>query len=150
MNATNVDLGNLMLRLNAQAMEIIRLRQENDAIRNGKHEDDSIPTDNCPGCSSTLIGWGVVVDRPAYTNDNGTECTQACKACVEQYNLEDESVQTDYCEACSTDFINGCYANSRPVVWFKEPVAIPGSSRCSSACASCVSKHGLEGRALAW
>ena len=27
MNAANVDLGNLMLRLNAQAMEIIRLRQ---------------------------------------------------------------------------------------------------------------------------
>jgi hypothetical protein len=27
MNSTNVDLGNLMLRLNAQAMEIIRLRQ---------------------------------------------------------------------------------------------------------------------------
>jgi len=35
MNATNVDLGNLMLRLNAQAMEIIRLRQlqESSVVR---------------------------------------------------------------------------------------------------------------------
>ena len=150
MNATNVDLGNLMLRLNAQAMEIIRLRQENDAIRNGEHEDDSIPTDNCPGCSRTLIGSDVVIDSPAYTNDNGTECTEACNDCVGHYNLEAEQVETDYCQACSSSFINGGYANSRPVVWFKEPVAIPGSSCCFSACASCVSKHGLEDRALAW
>ena len=83
--AANVDLGNLMLRLNAQAMEIIRLRQENDAIRNGKHEDDSVPADNCPGCSRTLIGFDVVVDCPAYTNDNGTECTHACQECVGHY-----------------------------------------------------------------
>lgn len=35
MNAANVDLGNLMLRLNAQAMEIIRLRQlqESSVVR---------------------------------------------------------------------------------------------------------------------
>jgi hypothetical protein len=150
MNAANVDLGNLMLRLNAQAMEIIRLRQENDDIRNGAHEDESIPTDDCRGCNRTLIGFDVVVDCPAYTNDSGTECTNACQDCVVQYNLETERIKTDYCEACSTSFVKGDYANSRPVVWFKEPVAIPGSSRCSSACASCVSKHGLEGRALAW
>ena len=31
MNAANVDVGNLMLRLNAQAMEIIRLRQLQDS-----------------------------------------------------------------------------------------------------------------------
>ena len=151
MNATTVDLGNLMLRLNAQAMEIIRLRQENDAIRNGEHEDDSIPTDNCPGCSRTLIGSDVVIDSPAYTNDNGTECTQACNDCVGHYNLEAEQVETDYCQACSSSFINGGYANSRPVVWFKDHrITLPCGKNFASACASCVSKHGLEGRALAW
>jgi hypothetical protein len=113
MDAANVDLGNLMLRLNAQAMEIIRLRQ-------------------------------VVEDRDAAY----AEQAQRLRNLVAE--KEEEGVETDYCEACSMPFIKGDYANSRPVVWFKEPVAIPGSSCCFSACASCVSKHGLEDRALAW
>ena len=43
MNAANVDLGNLMLRLNAQAMEIIRLRQmvEERGALNAAHRSSS-------------------------------------------------------------------------------------------------------------
>ena len=113
MNAANVDLGNLMLRLNAQAMEIIRLRQ-------------------------------MVEERDA------ENAAQAARLDNLVAGKEEEGVETDYCEACSTSFIKGGYVNSRPVVWFEELVAIPGSSSFFSACASCVSKHGLEGRALAW
>jgi hypothetical protein len=113
MNTANVDLGNLVLRLNAQAMEIIRLRQ-------------------------------VVEERGA---ENAAQAERLENLVA---GKEEEGVGTDYCEACSTSFVKGDYANSRPVVWFKESVAIPGSSSCCSACARCVSKHGLEGRALAW
>jgi hypothetical protein len=111
MNAANVDLGNLMLRLNAQAMEIIRLRQ-------------------------------LLQERDA------EKAAQAVRLANLVTGQEEEGVATDYCEACETTFIKG-YGNHRSVVWFEEAVVIPGKGRCYSACASCVSEHGLEGRALA-
>jgi hypothetical protein len=111
MNAANVDVGNLMLRLNAQAMEIIRLRQLVD-------ERDAEKAAQAERLESLVAG----------------------KA--------EEGVATDYCESCDTSFIKG-YGNHRPVVWFQEAVVIPGQgSPCYSACASCVSKHGLEGHAV--
>jgi hypothetical protein len=124
MNAANVDLGNLMLRLNAQAMEIIRLRQ-------------------------------MVEERDALNVAHiSLHCAQAERLANLVAGKRDEGVRTDYCEACSTSFVRGHeMANNRPVVWFLEAVAIPWlppAAQCHSACASCVAKHGLEGRALAW
>ena len=119
MNAANVDVGNLMLRLNAQAMEIIRLRQ-------------------------------VAEERDA---ENAAQAERLENIVA---GKAEEGVATDYCESCDTSFIKG-YGNHdnfedqshRPVVWFEEAVVIPGQgSPCYSACARCVSKHGLEGRAL--
>ena len=113
MNAANVDLGNLVLRLKSQAMEIIRLRQ-------------------------------MVEERNA---ENATQA-ERLENLVE--GKEEEGIATEHCESCDTSFIKS-YGNHRPVVWFKEAVVIPGQgSPCYSACARCVSKHGLEGRALAW
>ena len=40
----------LKMRLNAQAMEIVRLRQENDDIRGEVHQDENIASALCPGC----------------------------------------------------------------------------------------------------
>ena len=66
MNPDNVDLGNLMLRLNAQAMEIIRLRQlqESSVVRDPwliavinlvheHHEGQALPGE---GCIDVTIG----------------------------------------------------------------------------------------------
>ena len=117
MNSANVDLGNLMLRLNAQAMEIIRLRQ--------------------------------VAERQdaEYAREYAAQAERLENLVA---GKEEEGVATDYCESCDTSFTKS-YGNHRPVVWFKEAVVIPGQgSPCYSACARCVSKHGLEGVALAW
>ena len=125
MSAANVDLGNLRLRLNAQAMEIIRLRQmveERGALNAAQAERiENLVADN----EEAERIENLVADN------------------------EEEGVQTDYCESCGTSFIKA-YGNHRPVVWFKKSVIIPGRSQCNSACASCVSKYDLEGRELAW
>ena len=120
MNATNVDFGNLMLRLNAQAMEIIRLRQ---MVEERNAENAALDLEN------------------AFQAERLEDLVEG---------KEEEGIATEYCESCDTPFIKS-YGNHRPVVWFKEAVVIPGQgSPCYSACARCVSKHGLEGRALAW
>ena len=111
MNATNVDLGNLMLRLKSQAMEIIRLRQ-------------------------------MVEERNA---ENATQAERLENLVV---GKEEEGIETMYFESCDTQFIKS--STHAVVVGFKEAVVIPGQGSRYSACARCVSKHGLEGRALAW
>ena len=144
----------LKMRLNAQAMEIVRLRQENDDIRDEAHHDDEVESAECPGCHRILIGWNVVVECKPYTNDGGDECSEACSECVDKYDLAGESIKTDFCEACGSSFVNGGYNNHRPVVWFNKSVDLRpqggSSSHCSSACQACLDKYELHGLELAW
>jgi hypothetical protein len=105
-NAANVDLGNLMLRLNAQAMEIIRLRQINVAqaerLENlvaGK-EEEGIETDFCEACSASyVVGDGI--RRPVVWFKEPVEglpgmptsCYSACVSCVSKHGWEDRALQ---------------------------------------------------------
>ena len=118
-NATNVDLGNLMLRLNAQAMEIIRLRQmveERDALNVAQaerlenlvagKEEEGIETDFCEACSTSyVVGDGrrrpvVWFKEPVeglpgmpYRVTGRTSCDSACVSCVSKHGWEDRALQ---------------------------------------------------------